>query len=48
VRHFAALEKIAFDGWGMVELDNVPDPGRTPKESGATARAYLEGLGLKI
>ena len=42
---FAALDRVGFDGWGVVELDSVPDPARTPKESGAIARRYLEALG---
>ena len=41
---FAALDAINYDGWGMVELDSVTDPAETPKESGATARRYLEGI----
>lgn len=45
---FAALDRIGFDGWGVVELDSVPDPARTPKESGAIARRYLEALGMRI
>jgi inosose dehydratase len=45
---FAALDTIGFDGWGVVELDSVPDPARTPKESGAIARRYLEALGMRI
>ena len=43
---FAALDGIGFDGWAVVELDAVPDPARTPKQSGAIARRYLEALGL--
>ncbi len=42
---FASLDAIGFDGWVVVELDAVPDPARTPKESGAIARRYLEALG---
>ena len=41
---FAALDAINFDGWGVVELDSVPDSGGTPKESGAISRRYLETL----
>jgi len=41
---FAALDAIRFDGWAVVELDSVPDSARTPKESGAIARRYLESL----
>lgn len=44
---FAALERVRFEGWGIVELDAVPDDARTPKESGAISRAYLEGLGFR-
>ncbi len=45
---FSALAATAFDGWAVVELDSVPDKARTPKESGAIARRYLEGLGLAV
>lgn len=45
---FAALDGIGFDGWAVVELDSVPDPARTPMESGAIARRYLESLGMRI
>ncbi len=38
-------DAIRFDGWGVVELDSVPDAARTPKESGAIARRYLEAEG---
>lgn len=41
---FAALDAIDFSGWAMVELDSVTDPAETPKESGAIARRYLEGI----
>jgi inosose dehydratase len=41
---FAALDAINFDGWGVVELDSVPDSTRTPRESGAISRRYLETL----
>jgi inosose dehydratase len=43
---FAALDGIGFDGWAVVELDRVPDGSRTPKQSGAIARRYLEALGI--
>ena len=38
---FAALNEINFNGWGVVELDRVPDPGRTPKESAEINRKYI-------
>jgi inosose dehydratase len=38
---FAALGEIKFGGWAIVELDRVPDPGRTPKESAEINKRYL-------
>jgi len=38
---FAALNEINFKGWGVVELDRVPDPGRTAKQSAEINRRYL-------
>ena len=43
---FAALEAAKFDGWAIVELDEVPDRARTPKDSAEISKRYLEGLGL--
>ena len=45
---FAALNAANFDGWAVVELDDVPDKVRTPKESGEISKQYLKGLGLTI
>jgi inosose dehydratase len=39
---FNALQKVNFSGWAVVELDAVPDKSRTPKESGAISKKYLE------
>jgi inosose dehydratase len=39
---FAAITKSGFRGWAIVELDRVPDPSRTPKESAIIARDYLQ------
>jgi inosose dehydratase len=39
---FAALEKITFHGWAVVELDRVPDKSRTPKQCAEISKAYLE------
>ena len=36
------LEKYHFSGWAIVELDRVPDKGRTPKESAEINKKYLE------
>ena len=38
---FAAMRDIKFAGWAIVELDRVPDPGRTPKESAEINKRYL-------
>ncbi|HEY7286506.1 MAG TPA: sugar phosphate isomerase/epimerase [Vicinamibacterales bacterium] len=46
---FAALNEINFKGWGVVELDRVPDAGRTPKESAEMNRQFLiEKVGQKF
>ena len=45
---FAALGDIAFDKWAIVELDRVPDPGRTPKESAELNRQYLADHGFSL
>jgi inosose dehydratase len=39
---FAALDKVKFHGWAIVELDRVPDQSRTPKESAIISKTYLE------
>jgi inosose dehydratase len=38
---FAALNEINYNGWAIVELDRVPDAGRTPRESADISRRYL-------
>jgi inosose dehydratase len=46
---FAALDKVRFKGWAVVELDKVPDPARTPKECAAISRDYLtQKIGVKL
>jgi len=46
---FAALKKINFRGWAVVELDSVPDKSRTPKESAVISKKYLEErIGLTV
>jgi inosose dehydratase len=45
----AALRKINFRGWGIVELDGETDKSRTPKESAVMNKKYVEEtLGLKV
>jgi inosose dehydratase len=46
---FEALHRVNFRGWGIIELDAVPDPARTPKECAAISKKYLEEkLGLAV
>jgi inosose dehydratase len=45
---FAALNKVKFKGWAVVELDAVPDKARTPKESAVIAKTYLAQLGFTV
>ena len=41
---FAALDVVEFKGWAIVELDRVPDPGRTPRESAEMNRRFLSDV----
>ena len=46
---FDALHKVNFRGWAIVELDRVPDKTRTPKDSAAISKKYLEErLGITV
>jgi inosose dehydratase len=36
-----ALDTIGFKGWAIVELDSVPDKGKTPKDCAAANRDYV-------
>jgi inosose dehydratase len=46
---FKALQKANFRGWAVVELDEVPDKSRTPKECAAISKKYLEEkLGITV
>jgi inosose dehydratase len=46
---FAAIQAIKFRGWAVVELDDVTDPSRSPKESAIISKRYLEEkLKLKV
>ena len=37
-----ALNQIDFQGWGIIELDSVPDKARTPKDCAIISRDYLQ------
>ena len=44
---FAALKAVGFDGWAVVELDEVPDKARGPRRSRPRSRSSTSaGLGL--
>ena len=46
---FSALEKVKFRGWGVVELDRVPNETGTPKQSAMISREFLEKkIGVKF
>ncbi len=38
---FAALDKIKFKGWGVIELDGVPDPEKTPLICAEINKKYI-------
>ena len=40
---FKALKKIDFQGWGIIELDGVPDKEKTPLSCATTNRDYIVG-----
>jgi inosose dehydratase len=43
---FAALEQVGFQGWGIVELDQVPTPTGSPSDSARISKQYLSKLGF--
>jgi inosose dehydratase len=45
---FNALDKLKYKGWGIVELDSVPDKEKTPIQCGNITKAYLQSLKIKI
>jgi len=45
---FKALDDIKFEKWAIVELDRVPDAGRTPRESADINKAYLQARGFTL
>ena len=45
----AAMRRHTYRGWVVVELDAVPDPGGSPKQSAETSKMYLhDKLGISI
>jgi inosose dehydratase len=46
---FTALRDASFNGWCVVELDSVTEPGWTPKEANEMSRRYLERvIGVRV
>jgi len=45
---FAALTEVSFRGWAVVELDAVPEPTRSPKDSAAMSKHYLASIGISL
>jgi inosose dehydratase len=45
---FAAMDEVKFKGWGIIELDSVPDKSRTALQCNRTSVDYLaQKIGLK-
>jgi inosose dehydratase len=46
---FAAMDEVKFKGWGIIELDSVPDKSRTALQCNRTSVDYLaQKIGLKV
>lgn len=45
---FNALRTIGFKGWGIVELDAVPDKKKTPVQCANITKGYLQTQGISI
>jgi inosose dehydratase len=46
---FAAIQKVNFRGWAVIELDAVPDPPMSPKDCAALSKRYLaDKLGYNL
>ena len=45
---FKTLTDIKFKGWGIVELDGVPEKEKTPLQCGHITKTYLQAQGIKI
>jgi inosose dehydratase len=44
----AELDRLAFAGWAIVELDRVTEAGRTPRECAAVSKRFLESSGYRV
>ena len=45
---FKALREVKFKGWGIIELDSVPDKSKTPRQCAEITKDYLVKQGFKL
>lgn len=45
---FKALQQIKFKGWGIVELDSVPDKQKTPLQCAEISLRYLRSVNIEV
>lgn len=45
---FTALQEIKYKGWGVVELDAVPEKSKTPVQCAEITKTYLNTQGIKV
>jgi inosose dehydratase len=45
---FEALRQIKFNGWGIVELDSVPDKQKTPLQCAEISLRYLQSVNIRV
>jgi len=45
---FKALNSIKFKGWGIIELDGVPEKDKSPRQCAEISKAYLAAQGFKV
>ncbi len=45
---FRALQQIQFKGWGIVELDSVPDKQKTPLQCAEISLRYLQSANIRV
>ena len=45
---FKVLEEIKFKGWGIIELDAVPEKEKSPRQCAEITRTYLQTLGIQV
>lgn len=45
---FNALDEIKFKGWGIVELDAVPEKEKSPRQCAEITKAYLKSAGVQV